>query len=1041
MIGVGTRAGRWTTIRPLGEGGSGSVWLGEDPLGEQAALKFYPRLQASRSEFRREAAAALHKHHPNLLRLVDAGMLDDHTPWLALGFVNAPDLRTTLERGSLTPRQAVALGMEVFAALDALHRGGFAHGDVKPENVLYDGLVRLVDFGRARLHHLYGDGAVFPGTPPYMHPSLFRGGSPTPSTDCFATWVMLQECFAGARPFSAAQLSGGQPLPAYQPLGNEELDPLIEAGITGRLSDARVSWLALARYGLGRRDLPVPPPRPAELPPAFLERVLGAARGGAHVTLVGDPEIAGRVLGWLHRRWVMEGGTVLWTRAGWGAPDAPLSGVLALASHAAEGLEEADLARVEAELGPLGGHLLAASPATRAWLRAGDVEARTATQLHLALVTFLAACPRPLLVIAEGLDRIDGSSRRLLAGLALRDVVVVGSAEPDAPHGLSREVTLPPAPSPTVVALDPAGADLHRRATTLGLPYGRHLATAAALTEEAVAAHALDAEAAGAARWTGAELVARSTEPASPAEAQRDAQEAAARLDPAQDPLLVARFASIGQDQERLATVLEAAVEEALRLDPSVALALLLADRSLQSAPGLLRAFHVAVVARDMNVAADLLGRVQRAAGVLDADRFEVEAEFAFRTGQIVPAVAAYRRVAACLGRPLHLGVRGFVQDVVAALRVWRGRPSSPRPDPRLARVFERLHDLHFTHDHGPMLRLHALWQEAAPGSIRVRAMDIVWRAALGRGADAGMRYDALWSEISEHTDPTGAAVVLLHRGIARSWTGDVADAHVDALAAAERLLGAGDPYLAALAVGTLAVCAFHLGDPGPLARVSDRLAELVHRTGDSRAGGWVTASEAQIAWMEGAVDEALKRARVWVDEAEAREESTTVLARRFLAELLLEKGAFAEASALLLHAWADRRRFRMQMDFTDAVAIDLLIADAQARLARAAGLRGVWRYRQVLALLVRRSPRWRARVTVALAWQATARGDRIAGERTFEEAHTTALSAGLPGDAWWALHHAALALGGADRKERATLFARARGLRRPLSRAPHAPD
>ncbi len=1076
MTREGTRAGRWVARYPLGEGGGGSVWFAQPADGDRdsagVAIKFYPALRTSREEFRREAAVAMRNRHENLLRLVDAGVLDDDTPWLALEHVDGEDLRARLERGvpgtpgmgvpagaTIGPVDAVRIGIQVFAALDAMHRAGLAHGDVKPENLLLQGeLVRLVDFGRARLHHLYGDAAVFPGTPPYMHPALFKGGAPTPRTDCFAAWVTVYECVVGLRPFHPRQLSApaageGEAIPPWRGLLDPALDRLVEAGFRGTLPDARSAWVALERYLRGREDFPSPLPTLPDPPTDVVERALALARSGVGVALTSDGQAAGRALGLAHRGWALRGGTVLWARAGWGSPDTPMSGALGFASHAADGLAEEDLARIADELGPRAAAIVAASPSTRAWLRAdvlpgpgpaprGLALAAVADELDRALRAFCAACPKPLLLLVEGLDRLDGTSRRFLAGLALPGVVVIGSSEPGAPHGLARELEVADAvpPAADLDALEPRVASLVRRAVVLGLPFGPELAVAAAEPGAFVDEAALEAEGCGAATWDGVAVRARPA-PVDAVEARAFAREAGRRLDAATSPLLVARCAVAAGDTERLHAVLDVAVEQAMRRDPAVALQILLGDPEHRSRSRILSTFHVAVLARNMEVASGLLGLILADPGLSAADRAEAEAEFAFRTGQIQPALKAYRRVAAELGRPLHDGIRGVVQDLVALWGVWRERPPTPRPDRRLARVFERLHDLHFTSDNGPMLRIHALWRAAAPAEPRVVAMDVVWNVALGRKERAMRVHDALWKEVSEDADPAGAAILLLHRAIARSWTGDVAGSYVDALDAAERLLRVGDPYLAGLAVATVAVCVFHVGDPGPLRRISTRLGHLVHDTGDVRSGGWVMVMRAQLAWHEGRQADAVALAHRAILEAEARDDSTVVLARRFLGELLLEEGHHVRATAVLLKGWAERRRYHIQMDFIDALAIDLLVADGQARVAGGRGLVMRWRYSNAVALLLRRSPRWRSRALVASAWQALAANKRMRADTLFEDAHVVALHGALYSDAWSALQHAALAPG-PDRDarlERATLFARAHGLRVPYLGEPDA--
>lgn len=1046
----------WRVVRPLGEGGAASVYLAESQAG-RVAIKFFPQIHASTEEFRKEAVTLGRNRHPNLVRLVDAGLTDEGSPWLALEFVDGPDLRTRLDEGPPVADEAVSITLQVFAALDALHRAGLAHGDIKPENVIVQGdRVRVVDFGRTRMAHLAGGNGVFPGTPPYMHPRLFRGGTPNAATDCFATWVMLHELVANERPFSSGALRGAAEgvVPPRRPLPDPRLDRLVQAGLEGRLADARAAWVALERHRRGIYGLPVAVPAPPAADAALVEELRRTVMRGRSTALTGDREATRVVLEAVHRTWTAAGGYALWVRAEPGRAALPLAAALSLATDAAEAFDGPGLADIAAALGPLGSALTGAAPATRAWLsvagptpaadrdiRAGSEGRPEAERLAVALSRFVYACPRPLVVLVDGLDRIDGSSRRFLAALATTgEAVIVGSADPGAPHGLpeSRSVAGAPPVVGVAGAVPAAAESLLARARLLELAFGPLLARAAGVPEAEVQEAALACEAAGLAGWNGAEVVPRPGALPAPEVAARWYRDAAARLDVHADALLVARYARLGQDHDRLASVIDTAVEVALRFDPAAALELLDQDPRPSDSRRLLRHVQVALLARDLPRARQLVGRLRALEEVGTAELAEAEGELAFRTGDTVSALVAYRRAATALGRPVRGGPVGIWLDLAALWRMWRDRPLVARADERLGRVFERLHDLQFNHDNGPMLRIHARWLEAAPENRRALGMEMVWSVALGLGARARRIEAALEAEVSEERDPVGAAVVLLCRGIARVWRGDVVDAHQDALEAGERLLRAGDPYLAALACTTVATSTFHLGNGGALKRLVGELERLVRLTGDERAAAWAAGCNGIVAWSWGRIDEAIPEARAWADDAAAHGESTEAFARRFLADLLLERGDVEGARAAIDRCRRLIRQFHLRMDYTDAVLISAFVADARARMGGGPPVDLGWFATRRLQALVARSPRWAPRAWAAEAWQAAAAGERAQAAAGFAKALAEAEARHQFQDAWWALRQRAAALEDGEAAAAAELLARRHGLTGVL--APHSP-
>lgn len=992
--------------------------------------------------------------HPNLIALIDAGV-HSRQPFLALEYVDGISLRAWLGRGGGSPEEALGILAQVFGALDVMHRAGMAHGDIKPDNILIqDKVARVVDFGRARLHHVVGTNTgMYPGTPAYMHPALYRGGAPDARTDCFAAWVTAYEALAGRRPYVMGTLQWGEEedLLSYPPLEQPWLNALVGAGLTGELAEARLSWLAITRALRGERTLPRPRPPPPPVDEALVRELLNRAQQDQSVALLGDPDATQPVLEALDRAWRGQGGTALWVRSQWGAGDQPLSAALALAAHAPDALEGPQLAAIDEGLGPLGPALAEVVPSARAWIT-GAAPPETARRpeperLALALRGFVTHCPDPFLILASGLDQIDGSSRRFLSSMvASGQVVVVGDALPGAPHGMPAERTgfaqLPP---PAPATLSEQTADLLGRARVLGLPFGALLARASGRSAAEVEAAALEAEAAGLARWTGAEVVARA--PAEPDEGATlnhhlDPEflhggawyaEAARRLSADADPILVARYALRGGALDRLAEVLDAAVAQATRLDPAEALELMRADPRPPTPIRVMRRFRIALLARDMRAAEDALSDLRALPDAGVADLSEAAGELAFRRGETVLAIRSYLDAAAALGRPLRRGLRGAVEDVFAFVGALLGRPPRPRPHARLANLFEHLYDLFFCHDHGVLIRVHRLWLQADPEDPRARATQLIWHTAFGQHERARALEERLLAEMHEHADPVSAAVMLLHRGIARSLRGETVLAFSDGLDAAERLLKAGDPYLAALATTLPSTCAVHLGSVGPLKLINERLTALVALTGEKRAAAWTRGHDAVICWSIGDNQGALTRARAWADESAALDDANEAFARRFLLDLHVECGDFKAAFQELARCEAVARRAHMRMDYVDALHVGALIADAQARRAGQPGLTRIGAHRRAAQRLAQTSPRWVPRVRMAEAWQLAAAGQLSEARLRFEQAERDALARQQYQDAWLVLHHEAMALNDAGAAERASTLARAHGLKSGL--------
>ncbi|WP_338751087.1 serine/threonine-protein kinase [Janibacter alittae] len=186
--------GRYETVRPIGRGGMGVVWLARDAvLGRAVAAKQigdFPGESAGETHrAMREARAAAALNHPNVVAVYDV-VEHEGSPWLVMEYVAGPTLATAIrQRGPMTAKGAADLGAQLAGALDSAHRAGIVHRDIKPANVLIGGgLPKLGDFGIARAgtdEQTTGSGQVT-GTPNYMAPEVAVGRPHGEAADVWA---------------------------------------------------------------------------------------------------------------------------------------------------------------------------------------------------------------------------------------------------------------------------------------------------------------------------------------------------------------------------------------------------------------------------------------------------------------------------------------------------------------------------------------------------------------------------------------------------------------------------------------------------------------------------------------------------------------------------------------------------------------------------------------------------------------------------------------------------------------------------------------
>jgi DNA-binding beta-propeller fold protein YncE len=208
---VGTTLAGYRIERLLGRGGMSSVYLAEHlRLHRRVALKLLaPDLahdERFRERFLRESKLAASLDHPNIVPIYDADEADG-VLYIAMRWVEGTDLRELLRRdGPLDPRRAVTIVGQAATGLDAAHRRGLVHRDVKPGNILVgeDDHVYVSDFGLTKQASsqsgLTATGQLV-GTVDYVAPEQIQGQPVDSCTDIYSLTCVLYEVLVGAKPF------------------------------------------------------------------------------------------------------------------------------------------------------------------------------------------------------------------------------------------------------------------------------------------------------------------------------------------------------------------------------------------------------------------------------------------------------------------------------------------------------------------------------------------------------------------------------------------------------------------------------------------------------------------------------------------------------------------------------------------------------------------------------------------------------------------------------------------------------------------------
>ena len=205
----GTRVGRHIISAVLGRGGAGVVYqaIDSETLHASAVKLLAAQGDEHRRRFLREARVCTALRHPNV---VTVSALGEHEgmPYIAMELMTGGSLDSRVRReGPMPPREAARSVMEAARGVDAFHRSGVIHRDVKPANLFRtaDGTVKVGDLGLARTLEeslsLTPTGVLM-GTPHYIAPELCEGGDAGPAADVYALGLTLWFLLVGDHPFN-----------------------------------------------------------------------------------------------------------------------------------------------------------------------------------------------------------------------------------------------------------------------------------------------------------------------------------------------------------------------------------------------------------------------------------------------------------------------------------------------------------------------------------------------------------------------------------------------------------------------------------------------------------------------------------------------------------------------------------------------------------------------------------------------------------------------------------------------------------------------
>lgn len=325
---------RYARPERIAHGGMGDIYVAEDrQLGRKVAIKVLAERFSSdaevRERFKREAlTAARLSGHPHIVTIFDVGEWQGR-PFIVMELFEGGTLADRIHDGRISRGQSFDWLRQAAEALDAAHREGIVHRDVKPANLLFDsrGELNVADFGIARVLDQTTAGMTAPGTvlgtAGYLAPEQASGEEATAASDIYSLGVVAYELVTGRRPFERGSATAEAAAHIHEPVPSAsaevpgiprtvdavferalEKDPSRRHGSAGELVQDLQAAVTAGEQSTG--SIPVPPTAPTSalpaprrgrswLVPALLALVLLGAGGAVAAALVtdggGDPRV------------------------------------------------------------------------------------------------------------------------------------------------------------------------------------------------------------------------------------------------------------------------------------------------------------------------------------------------------------------------------------------------------------------------------------------------------------------------------------------------------------------------------------------------------------------------------------------------------------------------------------------------------------------------------------------------------------------------------------------------------------------------------
>lgn len=206
----------YNILKPIGIGGMATAYLAvQTSLQRQVVLKVLHSTNATTEEnierFIKEGRILASLNHPNIITIHDIGTAEDLV-YLAMEFVEGGDLKDRISKGALPAAEALSIVKGIAAGLNAAHKNGIIHRDVKPANILFykDGTPLLTDFGIAKKLATHIDEltrtGTFLGSPNYMAPEQAEAGPIDGRADLYSLGVIFYEMLTGSKPYQSASV-------------------------------------------------------------------------------------------------------------------------------------------------------------------------------------------------------------------------------------------------------------------------------------------------------------------------------------------------------------------------------------------------------------------------------------------------------------------------------------------------------------------------------------------------------------------------------------------------------------------------------------------------------------------------------------------------------------------------------------------------------------------------------------------------------------------------------------------------------------------